>query len=195
MNTENQSPATARTVAQAILNLFCLSALYAAAWTGRLNWSWFLGAVGLSMAWITPALLIQGFQMYARAVFATPPGSSSQTPPGGGVAARNDAVRPSNPVDGPPSLPPGVFGFLDLVRGASLRPLVAVAFAMLLMTPGCSGGSANFGSALDAVWKVVTTGCTGVRIATPLVDALRSPQPDASAARAQDDAVDTAETR
>lgn len=179
MSTQNTPGSASRTAAQTILNILCLAGLYGAAWTGRLAWSWFLGAVGLSMAWITPALLIQGFQMYARAMHAPPPGD-------GGSAPRTGPGTRSDPMGDPPTLPPGVFGFMEIFRGAGLRPLLITTMAVLMT--GCSGGGSNLSGALDAVWKVVTTTCTGVRVATPLVDGLMDSHRDAQAEPASNDA-------
>lgn len=181
--TQQPQHSTARTVAQAILNVLCLAGLYAAAWTARLDWSWFLAAVGLSMAWITPALLIQGFQMYARAMHAPPPGAGPLAPPGaGGSSPRPGGDRPAGEVSEPPTPPPGVFGFVEIARGAGMRPILAMTLAALLGAEGCSGGGGNIGNVLDAAWKVVTTGCNGVRMASPLVDGLLRPGRDAEVA-------------
>lgn len=86
-----------------LITVLCLAGLYAAAWTNRLAWGWFLGGVGLAFGWITPALLVEGLRLYARAVYSVPPGTvgvSSNAPPssgGGGGSGGADAADSTEP--------------------------------------------------------------------------------------------------
>lgn len=189
----------AQTIAQTVLNLACLAGLYAAAWTGRLGWSWVLGAVGLSMAWVTPAVLVQGLQIYARAVYAQPPsattpGTPPPTAPPGPPAPLATGQEAASRVGSPPSMPPGVFGLVALLRDFRL-PRTVTAFATMVLLCAVLGGCSraqgdNVGNVLDAVWKVVTNTCSAVRTVTPFVEMVRPHPLDASPDDAPDASAD-----
>lgn len=191
----------AKTYAQTTLNALCLAGLYAAAWTGRLGWVWVLGAVGLSMAWVTPAVIVQALQIYARAVYAPPPpsastpGSAPPSAPSGPPAAGASGSHQAAPhVESMPSPPPGIFGFIALVR--ELRVSRAIpAFAVMVLLSGTLSGCTraqgdNVGNVFDAVWKVVTNTCSTVRTVTPFVEMVRPRPLDASPDDAPDASAD-----
>ncbi len=136
------------------------------------------------MAWVTPALLVEGLRIYARAVYSVPPpgssssgssssGSSSGSTPPADVSQRTRAVEAPRE-----SLPPGVAGLVAWARTWGL-PRPAVIFGALLLVAllgleGCAGnGSSGGADVLAGIWKAVTVGCQGVRLAEPLVDGLR----------------------
>lgn len=187
----------AKTWAQTAVNALGLSGLYAAAWTGRLGWSWFLGALGLSMAWLTPAMLVQALQIYARAVYAPPPTvppPPTAPPPPGPPSASTPGTPESVPrVESMPPLPPGVFGLLAMFQGLPLwRGIPAFAVMLLLCAvPSCTRAQGdNVGNVLDAVWKVVTATCSGVRTVAPFVEMVRPRPLDATPDDAPDASAD-----